>query len=337
MKSVVFVEPNRIEIRDQPIPELGNYDVLVKVHACGICGTDIHILRGEHIVEFPVVPGHEFSGEVVQIGANVDGLQIGDRVTVDPNIVDHTCYFCSRGETNLCENLTAIGVNRDGGFAEYCRVPARQAYKIPEAVSLDEAALAEPLACCLHGIERANIRLGATVVVLGAGSAGLMLMQLARISGAGCIIVSEPDEFRRNVAGSLGADVLLNPHDQDVVEEVRKVTRVGADVVIESAGRSVTAKLAVKLARRGGTILQFGMVSPNEAIDISPYDVYYRELTITGSFVNPFTHARAVELLASKRVNVLPLITHRFPLSQADKALDMFGAPGSVKILLFPE
>ncbi len=318
------------------MPQLGPHEVLAKVHACGICGTDVHILHGEHIVKFPVIPGHEFSGEIVEVTEGVTNVKVGDRVTVDPNIVDYTCFFCRRGEIHLCENLTATGVNYDGGFAEYCKVPAPQAYPVPNEVSLDEAAMAEPLACCIHGIDRANIVPGSTVVVLGAGSIGLILLQLAKAAGAGLVIVSEPDERKRELAARFGAEVLLDPMTDDVQAEVMKLTRVGADTVIESAGRLETAQLATKLARRGGTVLQFGVVSQDKTISLSPYDVFYRELTIRGSFVNPFTHARAVDLLARKQVEVMPLITHRFSLDDAAKAMETAQGKDAVKVLLVP-
>ncbi|HUV03732.1 MAG TPA: zinc-dependent alcohol dehydrogenase family protein [Armatimonadota bacterium] len=337
MKSVVFREPNRFVVEDRPVPDIGDGDALVKVRACGICGTDVHILHGEHIVKFPVVPGHEFSGEVVKVGSKVSDVSVGDRVTIDPNIVDYTCYFCRRGQIHLCENLTALGVNYDGGFAEFCRVPAVQAYKVPDSVSLDEAAMAEPLACCIHGIDRANITPGDSVVVLGAGSIGLLLVQLARIAGASHIIVSEPDERKRHMAARFGSDAQVDPSKQDVTAEVAELTKVGADVVIESAGRLETAQLALKLARRGGTVLQFGVVSPDQLAEVSPYDVYYNELTVRGSFVNPYTHARAIKLLASKQVEVMPLITHRFTLDESAKAFETAQSKDAVKVLLVPE
>ena len=335
MKAVVFQEADRLIIEDRPIPEVGGHDALVKVHACGICGTDIHIFHGEHTVKFPVVPGHELSGTVTAVGGKVTNVQTGDRVTVDPNIVDHTCFFCRRGEIHLCENLTAVGVNFDGGFAEYCRMPAVQAYKVPESLSLDEAAMAEPLACCIHGIDRANITPGSNVVVLGGGSIGLLLIQLAKIAGARHILVSEPDERKRHLAAQFGADIQVGP--RDIAREVSELTKVGADVVIESAGRLETAELAIKLARRGGTVLQFGVVSPDKQARISPYDIYYKELTVRGSFVNPFTHSRAIELLASKQIDVMPIITHRFPLDDAVKALETAQGGEAIKVLLTPE
>jgi 2-desacetyl-2-hydroxyethyl bacteriochlorophyllide A dehydrogenase len=334
MKAVVFHGPNRFAVEERPVPEVGELDVLVSVHACGICGTDIHVLHGEHIVKFPVIPGHEFSGEIVQTGSGVVNVKVGDRVTIDPNIVDHTCRYCRRGEINLCENLTAVGLNYDGGFAEYCNVPAVQSYKVPDSLSLDEAAMTEPLACCVHGIDRAGIVPGDSVVVLGAGSIGLMMVQLARICGAGHIIVSEPDEAKRHLAARLGADVQLNPLSQDVSADVTQITGVGADVVIESAGRLETAELAPKLARRGGTVLLFGVVSPDKLAKISPYEIFFRELSIRGSFVNPFTHARAIELLTSRQVELMPLVTHRFSLDDAVRALEAAPSPDAMKVLL---
>lgn len=336
MKAVVFLEPNRLVVEDRPIPELGEGDALVKVHACGVCGTDLHILAGEHIVKFPVIPGHEFSGEIVAVGGKATNVQVGDRVTVDPNIVCFTCEYCTRGEIHLCESLTAVGVNYDGGFAEYCRVPAAQAHKVPDSVSLDEAAFAEPLACCIHGIDRAKIVPGSHVVVLGAGSIGLLMVQLARAAGAR-VIVSEPDERKRRLAAQLGAGVQIDPTAADVKEAVLEITTVGADFVIECAGLVQTAELAPTLARRGGTVLQFGVVSPHETVRLSPYDVFYRELTIVGSFVNPFTHARAVQMLASKQVEVMPLVTHRFGLDDAEEALRTASGRDAIKVQGVPQ
>jgi 2-desacetyl-2-hydroxyethyl bacteriochlorophyllide A dehydrogenase len=337
MKSLIFHHENEFSVNESPVPEIGESDVLVKVIAAGICGTDMHILHGEHMVKFPVIPGHEFSGEIAEVGREVSNVRVGDRVTIDPNIVDRTCAFCRRGEINLCRNLTAVGVNSDGGFAEFCRVPAEQVYKVPDSVDIYHAAMTEPLACCLHGIDRANIAAGSTVAILGAGTIGLLILQLARIAGAGRIIVSEPDPMKRDLAGGLGADVVIDPCEQDVMAGIARTDEDGADVVIEAAGRPETAELAPKLARRGGTVLQFGVVSQDKLIQISPYDIFFKELTLLGAFVNPYTHARAIELLASGLVDVAPLITHRFPIEEAAKALGTAGRRDAIKILILPQ
>lgn len=336
MKAVVFRKPHEIIVEERPLPRIERDGILVKVRSSGICGTDVHILHGEHIVRFPVIPGHEFSGEVVEIGPDVNNVEVGDRVTVDPNIVDRTCFFCLRGEPHLCENLTALGVNFDGGFAEYCAVPAPQALEVPDAVGWQEAAMIEPVACCLHGMDRISVSPGESVVVLGVGFIGLLLIQMARIAGAGLIVVSEPDRRKRELASRVGATHAIDPQAEDVEVAVKGLAGVGADVVIECAGTPETAQLALSLARRGGRVLQFGVVAPDARIKISPYDVYYRELTIRGSFVNPFTHSRAVELVASGQLQIASLITHRFSLDQAADAFQAAQSPDSVKVLLVP-
>lgn len=336
MKAVIVSDACELELIDRPMPEVGEYDALIRVHACGICGTDVHIVHGGFDYVPGVVLGHELSGEVVEIGSKATNVKVGDRVTIDPNVPDFTCRFCRRGEINHCEGRYAVGVHVDGGYAEYCKAPAAQAYKVPDSVSLDEAAMAEPLACCVRGIDRAGIRPGDTVTILGSGSIGLMLLQLARASGASTIIVSEPDEKKRLLAARLGADVQLDPKTQDVACEVEELTGVGADVVIESAGRIETAELAVRLARPGGTILQFGVVPPDQYARIAPNEIFRKELTIRGSFINPFTHARAIDFLASKQVEVMPLITHRFSLEDAEKALETAQSKDAVKVLIVP-
>lgn len=336
MKSLIIHQKDEFSVEERPIPEIGESDVLIRVAAAGICGTDMHILHGEYMAEYPLIPGHEFSGEVVEAGKGVTNVKQGDRVTVDPNIVDRTCTYCRRGEINLCKNLTAIGVNSDGGFAEFCRVPAEQVYTVPDCLDMDLAAMTEPLACCLHGIDRAKITPGSTVAILGAGAIGLILLQLARTAGARKIVVSEPDSMKRELAGRLGADHLIDPLSQDVSEEIEKISDDGADFVIEAAGRLETAELAPKLARRGATVLQFGVVSKGQIMRISPYDIFFKELRILGAFVNPYTHARAIELMASGRVDVEPLVTHRFPIEESAKALSLAGSREALKILIKP-
>lgn len=336
MKALVLREPFKISVEDCPIPVIGDSDVLVKVLSCGICGTDVHILRGEHIVKFPVIPGHEFSGEIVEIGSRAANVAVGDLVTVDPNIVDGTCFFCRRGEIHLCEHLSATGVNYDGGFAEFCRVPAVQAYKIPSGVSPEEAAMVEPLACCLHGIDRVGPIMGRSVILLGAGSIGLLMLQLLKASGAFPIIVSEPDARKSRLAAEFGADIVLDPKSDDLTARVSQITKVGADIVVDCAGTLETSEITIKIARRGGTVMQFGVVSPDKVARISPYEIYYKELTVLGSFVNPFTHSRAIDLIASRRIDVKPLITHRFALSDAESAMAMAQSGDAVKIMIAP-
>jgi 2-desacetyl-2-hydroxyethyl bacteriochlorophyllide A dehydrogenase len=336
MKSIVFTEPGKFIVTDRPVPKIGPGDLLLKVDACGVCGTDLHIFHGEHFVEFPVIPGHEYSGEVVEVGSDVTHIQLGDRVAVDPNIVCGVCHYCRRGHIHLCEKLTALGVNIDGGFAEYSLVPAKQAYIVPDDLPLETSSLVEPVACCVHGIDLAEIELGDDVLIMGAGPIGIINMQLARLAGAKRVIVSEPYESRRKLAIVLGADFTIDPTNQDLKQEVLGLTGVGVDVVIECVGSAKTAEQALTVAKRGGTILLFGVTNPEAEARIRPYDIFARELTIRGSFVNPFTHARAIELLAAGKLKVEPLISHRFGLDDFAQALSLAGTPQAAKILIRP-
>lgn len=332
MKAAVIEQANRFEIRDCAEPVLSADEVLVSVAACGLCGTDIHILKGEYPARYPLIPGHEFSGTIQAVGSDVRDLAPGQKVCIDPNITCGRCFFCREGQGHLCENLSPIGVRRNGGFAERCSVPQTQVYLLPESVDLYAAAMAEPLSCALHGIEQAQIRPGQSVVILGGGTMGGLLVQLVRLAGASKILVSEPRAARRTLLERLGADRTVDPLGEDLAAAVKKLQPHGADVVFEAAGLRATSQTAFSLVRRGGTVIFFGVVPPNETIGISPYDVYYNEWTIRGSFVNPHTVQRAIEILADRRIDITPFISHRLPLDDFAKAIEQFRSPDSFKI-----
>jgi len=333
MKAAVFRGPCQLVVdRDRPEPQVGPEDILVRVHTCGVCGTDSHIFSGEFRVRFPVVAGHEFAGEVVEAGKEVVGLNPGDRVAMDPNIPCGYCHYCRRGRIQFCENLVSLGVMIDGGFEEYARVPFRQAYRLPEEVSLEEGAFVEPLACCLHGIDRASLEPGSDIFILGAGPIGLMQLQLARLAGARRVWMSEPQARRRELALRLGADAVFDPAEEDIRERVRELTGVGVDLAIECVGSPRTVEQAISLACRGGKVMLFGVCHAGAEAKLMPYEVFLNELTIFGSFINPFTHSRALELLRSKQVQVLPLITHRLPVERLEEALKLSRSPEAIKV-----
>ncbi len=320
MRALVFEGKGRVGVREQLKPEIQAGHVLVRVKACGVCGTDGHIFHGEFPASAPVVLGHEYAGEVVEVGAGVTDLRPGQRVAVDPNVVCGTCRPCHQGKVHLCENLTALGVNYDGGFAEFSLAPRQQLYPFPERLDWAAAAMAEPIACCLHGTDLAAIRPGQTVLVIGGGAIGQIHAQLAKLSGAGRVVLSDPVAGRRELARQLGVDDTLDPRAQ-TVEEMRAALGGGADVVVEAVGSAPTAEQSLQLAAAGGTVIWFGVAAPGARCNVSPFDIYRREITVRGSFVNPFTHSRALALLAASRLQVGPLITRQVGLEQLPAVL----------------
>ncbi|MGQ9681763.1 MAG: zinc-dependent alcohol dehydrogenase family protein [Anaerolineae bacterium] len=320
MQAIVYRRPGVVGVEEREVGVPGPGQVLVRVHACGVCGTDRHIYHGEFPATEGVVLGHEYAGEVVAVGEGVTDLQPGMRVAVDPNIVCGRCRTCRAGKVHLCENLTALGVNYDGGLAEFSLAPRNQLYPFGGGLDWAEAAMAEPLACCLHGSDLAGIQPGMSVLVIGGGAIGLLHVQLARLSGAARVTVSDPLPARRELALSLGADAVLDPCGLSA-EQMPAALDGGADVVIEAVGSPATAALSVQAAAAGGTVIWFGVAAPAAQAALLPHDVYRREITIRGSFVNPFTHSRALALLESGRVQVAPLISRRVPLGDVPAVL----------------
>ena len=315
-------------------------EVLIKVAACGVCGTDVHIYhgsKGSAEVHPPVVLGHEFSGIIVQTGTAVDRFSPGDHVTVDPNIYCGECSFCRRGQKQLCQNLQAIGVTRNGGFAEYCYAPQQQCFLLSDSVPLRHGAMAEPLACCLHGIDRAEIRPGDTVCVIGGGAIGLMMVQLARMSGASRIVLSEPVSYRREIGLQLGADHAVDPTAVPLPQQLQQLLgTAGADIVIECVGNTIATAQAMAAAKPGATILLFSVPKTGTVHPLSLDDVYQKELRIVGSKINPDTHQRAVDLINSGRLQFAPLITHSYPVEQTEAAILRQMADDSIKVVVEP-
>ncbi len=343
MKGSFFKGPHhtpRFEIREMEMPELGAHDVLVKNMACGVCGTDIHIYHGEKgsaEVTPPVVLGHEFSGIVEKIGDKVTTLRPGDRVAIDPNRYCGICRPCRMGRKQNCENLYALGVNTNGGFAEYLIVPEAQCYKINDDIDFDVAAMAEPLACVIHGIDQAGIRPGQTVAVIGGGAIGLLMVQMAKLSGASAVILSEPIPMRRQIGLSVGADHAIDPFTENVREKMAEYTgRTGADVIIECAGRPNAAEQALQLAGPGATVLLFGVPPVDATIALPLFDVFSKELKVIGSRINPDTHQRAVNLINSGKLEIKSLITHTFRLEQLDQAIHKQMSSDSIKVIVHP-
>jgi len=321
MKAAVFYGIGDLRIEERPLPIVSTRQILVKVAACGICGTDRHIFHGEFDAQPPVIIGHEYAGEVVAIGQKVTEYAIGEHIAVDPNMPCGICRPCRRGQVHLCENLNAIGVNYHGGFAEYSAVPVSQCFKLPQQISLLEGALTEPLACCIRGIEQANIKPGDIVAVIGGGAIGQILAQLARMCGAGRIVLSDPIPERREMALKLGyVDAVVDPVHEDPLLSAGALAG-GADIVLEAVGSVPTTQQAVLWAAPGATVVWFGVTPPDQLAAVEPNLVFRRELTIRGARINPFTHSRAVAMLASGKLNLEPLITRRISLEELPAVL----------------
>ncbi len=335
MKAVLFEKPGSFTVVKKDLRRLQENEVLVRVEACGICGTDLHIVEGTSRSTPPVVLGHEYSG-VVEDAGKVAGIVRGTRVAVDPNIPCGTCFYCRRGLVHLCAGLRALGVDIDGGMAEYCIVPQEQMHILPARMSAETGALIEPLSCAVHGIDKAGITLGDSVVILGGGTVGLFMLQLVKNAGAATTILVEPLEQKRGIAKALGADVVLNPSEVDVVSAVLERTDVGADVVIECVGRPVTMEMSLALARRGGVVEFFGVCPIGVTIPMEPNLVYFKELTIVGSYVNPYTFTRAASLLSTGQVKTDELMIQQFPLDGVHEAFEALREGKALKSIIRP-
>lgn len=326
MKAAVYHGPGDLRVEEVPVRKLKDNEVKIQVKYCGICGTDIHIFHGDGgccDVTPPLVPGHEFSGVVAEVGAGVKTVKVGDRVTGDPNDMCGECYFCKNGMQHFCKNNIGIGTTVDGGFAEYVIMREKQVYKVSDDLSFIEAAMTEPISCCLHGIDLCNIKAGDTVLVIGGGPIGMIMMQLAKNAGASKVIMSEPVEEKREQALKLGATKTIDPLHEDV-EAVLAEYCENVNVVIECVGNVHTQADAVRFAGRGATIMYFGLAAPEESFPIRPDDIFKKELHITSSYINPYSFERAIQILESGTVELESLITNVVPL---DDIADVFTKP----------
>ena len=336
MKVALFEKPHSFAVRSTPLRTLLPNEVLLKIQACGVCGTDVHIVEGTSRSTPPVVLGHEFTGVVEEVGLAVHGIAPGQRAAVDPNISCGVCFYCRRGLVHLCDHLKALGVDRDGGLAEYCFVPEKQIYLLPNDMQTEAAAFVEPVSCAIHGIDKAGIKAGDTVVIVGGGTIGLIMLQLAQNAGAGRTILVEPLEQKRQIAAVLKADTIFNPVEVDIKGAIMDITHVGADVVIECVGKPQTAQLSLELARRGGTVEFFGVCPIGEKISVEPNQIYFKELTVVGSYVNPNTFSRSIALLHGGKVRVDAFRIDKFPLDGVLEALAFQREGKTLKSIIEP-
>lgn len=316
-----------IDIAEVADPAPAPHEVVVQVAATGICGTDLHVLRGE-LGPRPVIPGHELSGTVVAVGGEVRAVHLGDRVSVDPNLPCGACALCRRGRPNLCPQLGALGITAPGAAAELVAAPAANCVRVPSNVEIESAALIEPLSCAVHGFDVLQTRLASTVLIYGAGTMGLLMLELAKHHGAAAVDVVETMPDRRSRAATFGCSSVGATADE--------MDRAGWDVVIDATGNASAIQAGLGWVAPGGTFLQFGVAAPNARVTISPYDIYRREITISGSMAVLHSFERAAALFAAAVIDPTKFITGRFALERYGDALDEFRAGHGLKTLVTP-
>jgi 2-desacetyl-2-hydroxyethyl bacteriochlorophyllide A dehydrogenase len=329
VKAAVISSPGNVGIETVEDPAPGPSDVVVRVAACGLCGTDLHILQGEFAPTLPIVPGHEFAGEVVAVGGRVQGLVVGDQVAVDPSLYCHECHYCRIGRNNLCERWAAIGVTVSGGAAEYAVAPAANCVKLPSHIRTQDAALIEPLSCAVRGYDILRSQLATHVLIYGSGTMGLMMLELAKRTGAATVDMVDVNEERLATAQALGCSAAAGTADE--LDRPR-----GWDVVIDATGNAKAIQDAIGRVGKGGTFLQFGVADYAARTVIEPYRIYNQEITITGSMAVLHSYERAAELFANGVLDPEVFISDRLPLVDYAAALDRFRAGRGRKIQVLP-
>ena len=340
MKSAVFYGKHDLRVENSPMPKVGPEDILFQVKACGICGTDVHIYEGDKgaaEVTPPTILGHEFSGVIAEVGSNVTKYKVGDRVCIDPNCYCGKCDFCRNGIAHYCTDMIGYGTTVNGGFAEYCSVNQRQVYKLGDNTTFEQGAMTEPVACCLHGMDMCNIHPGSNVVVIGGGMIGLLMLQLSKLAGAARVALLEPVESKRVVAKKLGADILIDPINENVEEELKKAGMTWVNTVIECVGKTATIQQAIDIVGNKGTVMMFGLTKPDDTIAVKPFQIFQKEIELKSSFINPYTQKRALDLIDSGRLDVSSMV---YAVESLENLADILSSPelrAKGKYIISPE
>ncbi|HET6635797.1 MAG TPA: zinc-dependent alcohol dehydrogenase family protein [Streptomyces sp.] len=329
MKAALVEAPGKVSLTEVPDPTPGPRQVVVEVAACGLCGTDLHILQGEFAPTLPVVPGHEFAGEVVAVGSEVTEVAAGDRVAVDPSLYCYECRYCRTGHNNLCERWAAIGVTTSGGAAQYAVAPVANCVPLPEHVRTQDAALIEPLSCAVRGYDVLRSQLGSHVLIYGSGTMGLMMLELAKRTGAASVDVLDLNPDRLATAQRLGCSATAARADE--LDRPQ-----GWDLVVDATGNAAAIQDGLGRVAKAGTFLQFGVADYATTATIEPYRIYNQEITITGSMAVLHSYERAAELFAGGVLDPEVFISDRMPLDQYPAALEKFAAGKGRKILVTP-
>jgi len=338
MRAVIIDAPGIIRVDNVPDPTPRPDEVLVRVGACGICGTDLHIIDGDSpLARYPIIPGHEFAGEVVAVGSDVaqrygkENITIGSRIAVEPNLYCGHCDSCRTGHENLCLNYAALGVTTNGAVAQYVTVPVAKAYALPDNMSFREGALIEPVSCAVHGMHILNPRSGDTFLIVGAGTMGLLLLQLAVRGGASRVAMADVNAQRLALAEQLGPTRTYSDIKQALKDEP-----LGFNCVIDATGVAPVIENAFMAVKRGGKLLIFGVASNEARISLSPFRIYNDEITIIGSMAVLFSFQAALDLISSGVINTEAMLTKALPLQDFLEALDMVRYGKGVKTQILP-
>ena len=338
MKAIVYDGPRSFGYRDVVEPSPRDDEVLIRVRACGICGTDLHIHEGEFGPRFPLIPGHEFAGEIAAVGKDVQGWLAGDRVVANCNRSCGECFYCRRGQFLRCENLVAYGIQLDGGFAELLRVQARDVFAL-KSLPWREAVMVEPTACAVHGVTVLDVKPGADVLMFGAGPTGQVLGQLLKLNGAASLTVAAPAGAKLNLAERLCADtiVAVDRHDPEQHRStLRRISPNGFDYVVEATGAAAMCAEAVRQARRGGVVLIYGVYPAHDSFPVNPFEIFRNEITIKGSFAQIHDFGRALAYLESGLVKVGEIVSDEFALKDWDRALENAWSRRGIKSVMIP-
>ncbi len=338
MKAVILKDIGEYQVVEKPIPDIRNHDdILAEIECSSICGSDVHILADPPGIraEKGVTIGHEMVCRVVKTGKAVTAFSPGDRFVHDPNLSCGTCSYCQMGMPNMCRNMTTQGVDLDGAFSEYIVVPERAAVKISQEMSAEKAIFAEPLNCVLSAVDKVRLLPGESVLILGGGPIGQYFARLFRLNGAGRVLMSEMSEYRSRFAVKSGADAVINPGKEQLVERVKEETGgMGADVVVDAVG--TLADDAIACARCGGRILLFGN---NQAArqNINQSQITLKELTVFGSYIGRYAMPDTVKLLESGLLDLDDLITHRIVLDDFKKGIEAMQKGEAMEVVIYPE
>ena len=329
MRALVIEKPGLATVKTVPVPPVTDNDVKIRVIASGICGTDIHIYRGEYLGTYPVIPGHEFSGVVEEVGKNVTRFKIGDHVAIEPNISCDNCNSCLNNRQNFCEHWNGVGVTLPGGMAEYAVVPEKATFPIGN-MPFETGTFVEPLSCVLYGVERTRFRIADSVLILGAGPIGLLLSQAIQLQGASTITQVDRNEKRLELAKECGATRVENSLDS--------LQEDAYDVVVDASGATFLMEQSIRFVRKGGTILLFGVPNKNARLCLPAFTIFEKGLYILSSFTSVRNSTQATALLETGRIDVSKLVSHQLPLEDFARGIDILekGSEGVLKVLIKP-